>query len=138
MQQRDLSVGEHAGLGTEHRDGADRVAVAKHGHRYDAAIARYASEALQTIFGVLLDIRKIHNAAGENGAAGCTIAARSHWVNATDRLQRLIGHSRVSGPAVDELTVESVDPPRRGATQLLSIGRDCFEHRLHAVGRLVD
>src|SRR5262245_61369764 len=113
------------------------MSFTQHRHREVASVICCLREALEHVFGVLMHVGDVRDAASQDGASG---DATSAWWR-RERVTKSIGAlwaKLIESDEMNELAVERKDAAQRGITEPERIGRHRVEDRLHIGRRAAD
>src|SRR5262245_21030526 len=113
------------------------MSFTQHRHREDAPVICCLREALEHVFGVLMHVGNVRDAASQDGASGD--ATPAWWRR--ERVTKSIGAlwaKLIESDEMNELAVEREDAAQRGITEPERIGRHRVEDRLHIGRRAAD
>src|SRR5215470_1770377 len=129
LEQFNLFVREGPRLSLRNGERSNGMSFTQHRHREVAPVICCLREALEHVFGVVVHVGNVRDAASQDGPSG--VATPAWWRR--ERVTKSIGAlwaELIESDEMNELAVEREDAAQRGITEPERIGRHRVEHRL--------
>src|SRR5262245_62835763 len=137
LEQFNLFVREGPRLSLRNGERSNGMSFTQHRHREVASVICCLREALEHVFGVLMHVGNVRDAASQDGPSG--VATPAWWRR--ERVTKSIGAlwaKLIESDEMNELAVEREDATQRGVTEPERIRRHRVEHRLDVSLRAAD